>query len=53
MTPAEQAQLRILRIVDAGPPISQRQFAERLVGNGDRILFRRYRYCSLLTVGAV
>jgi EPS-associated MarR family transcriptional regulator len=30
MTPAEQAQLRILKIVDAEPAISQRQLAERL-----------------------
>ena len=30
MTPAEQAQLRILTIVDADPAISQRQLAERL-----------------------
>jgi DNA-binding Lrp family transcriptional regulator len=30
MTPAEQAHLRILKIVDAEPEISQRQLAERL-----------------------
>jgi len=30
MTPAEQEQLRILRIVDEEPEVSQRQIAERL-----------------------
>ena len=30
MTPAEQAHLRILRIVEEAPQISQRQLAERL-----------------------
>jgi len=30
MTPSEQAQLRILKIVEAEPEISQRQLAERL-----------------------
>lgn len=30
MTPAEQAHLRILKIVEAEPEISQRQLAERL-----------------------
>ena len=30
MTPAEQAQLRIMRIVEARPEISQRQLAEEL-----------------------
>ena len=30
MTPAEQAQLRILKIVETEPEISQRQLAERL-----------------------
>jgi EPS-associated MarR family transcriptional regulator len=30
MTPAEQAQLQVLKIVEAQPQISQRQLAERL-----------------------